>query len=152
MIIFRGEPSGECKDYINKKSSKTLLIGALVMNVGVFLFLLMFVFEYPETLAFMIIPIVSTVVLVINRKSLTVIQHEVMINGNSIRSKTKDGREIFIMVNDITEVADNGTYYSFAVKNARATYMFACQKDLLVEGTLEDFEKLFEGKIVKSEG
>ena len=28
---------------------------------------------------------------------------------------------------------------------------FVCQKDLLIEGSLEEFEKLFEGKIQRKE-
>jgi len=95
------------------------------------LFLLMYVFEYPEVQLFAIILIVCIVVSAVNRKKLTSVQYEIIVNGNTIRNKTKEGRELSITINEIVTVKDNWDYYSFTAKNTRATYMFTCQKDLL---------------------
>ena len=42
---------------------------------------------------------------------------------------------------------DNFYYLIFYFPHKCASYL--CQKDLLVQGSLEEFEKLFEGKIVR---
>lgn len=49
----------------------------------------------------------------------------------------------------VKKVIDAGDWYYVVFKFSGITGAFVCQKDLLTQGTLEDFEKLFEGKIVK---
>ncbi len=55
----------------------------------------------------------------------------------------EEGRE----VSDVKKVRDFGTFYELVFSFNRASYKFICQKDLLVQGSLEEFEKLFEGKL-----
>jgi hypothetical protein len=50
-----------------------------------------------------------------------------------------------ILFNKITNITDFGDYY-LLISTDHTT---RCQKSLLVEGTIEEFEKLFEGKIIK---
>lgn len=52
-------------------------------------------------------------------------------------------------VGNVKEVHDYGEFYvmTFSAKNKAS--IFICQKDLLTKGTLEEFEALFEGKIVR---
>ena len=52
-------------------------------------------------------------------------------------------------VKAITKVEDYGEYYYLFVHRWESTHGIVCQKDLLVEGTLEEFEKLFAGKIIR---
>ncbi len=51
-------------------------------------------------------------------------------------------------LNDVKEVRDYGEFYSILFPQGKSV-MFVCQKDLLTQGTLEEFEALFEGKIVR---
>lgn len=62
----------------------------------------------------------------------------------------REGAEKVRDTTKIKKVLDYGTWWYIAEKNDFA-FPIICQKDLLVEGTLEDFEKLFAGKIVKVE-
>lgn len=52
-------------------------------------------------------------------------------------------------ISDVKTVTDHGTFYRihFYFPNLAPSYL--CQKDLLVQGTIEEFEKLFKGKIVR---
>jgi len=50
-------------------------------------------------------------------------------------------------IDQVKRVRDDGKYYSIIY--ADISNAIICQKSLLVEGTLEEFEALFEGKIVR---
>ena len=54
-------------------------------------------------------------------------------------------------VKDVTRVIDTGTCYYLSLRRDGKIGPFACEKRLLKEGTFEEFEKLFEGKIVREE-
>lgn len=50
----------------------------------------------------------------------------------------------------IKKVIDYGGYYLLYFYRWDASYSIICQKDLLIEGSLEEFENTFAGKIKKS--
>lgn len=54
-------------------------------------------------------------------------------------------------IKKIKKVVDFGEYYYLYVCRWDASNGIICQKDLLMEGSLEEFEKLFEGKIQRKE-
>ena len=56
--------------------------------------------------------------------------------------------ERFRMLNSVKEILDYGEWYYFIFNYEDRDPYFVCQKDLLTQGTLEEFEALFEGKIV----
>ena len=58
--------------------------------------------------------------------------------------KSKE-RESFSMIDEIPYVYDYGEYYQIWDR----CLLYFCQKDLLVQGTIEEFEKIFEGKIIR---
>ena len=51
-------------------------------------------------------------------------------------------------IEDVKLVRDFGEYYDLVFPMGKKTQSFVCQKNLLTQGTLEEFEALFEGKIV----
>lgn len=53
---------------------------------------------------------------------------------------------------DVKRVTDRGEYYEIDFVYGRLSSSFVCQKKLLSKGTLEKFEALFEGKLVKNLG
>ncbi len=52
-----------------------------------------------------------------------------------------------VPLNEILEITDMGTWYKLKF-NLKFNMYFVCQKDLLVEGTLEEFEEIFKDKLV----
>jgi len=67
--------------------------------------------------------------------------HEIYLNGKEEKPYSITKKSTLAK-----SVMDFGDYYYIKFGGTTA---FIIQKDLLVEGTLEDFEKLFEGKIVR---
>lgn len=67
----------------------------------------------------------------------------------------KGKRNFTVPVSGIKQIEDYGEFYQ--IKLYVASYVgsdlniFICQKDLLAKGTLEEFEKMFKNKIVRSE-
>ena len=53
------------------------------------------------------------------------------------------------LISDVKEVIDHGEYYELTFPFGKLSDKFICQKALLSQGTLEKFEALFKGKIVK---
>ncbi len=51
------------------------------------------------------------------------------------------------LIADVKQVYDCGEYYELVFPFGNVSEKFICQKSLLVEGTLEEFEALFEGKL-----
>ena len=49
----------------------------------------------------------------------------------------------------VKKVYDYGDFYFISFYFGKISGNFICQKSLLTQGTIEDFEKLFEGKIVR---
>ena len=67
----------------------------------------------------------------------------------------KGKREITVPISGIKQIEDYGDFYR--IKLYVVSYIgydfdiFICQKNLLTKGTLEEFEKMFDNKIVRSE-
>lgn len=53
-------------------------------------------------------------------------------------------------ISDVKYVIDHGDFYELVFPLGNVTDKFICQKDLLVEGTLEEFEALFKDKLRKA--
>ena len=64
------------------------------------------------------------------------------------------GKEFMLagQVANVAMVLDMGEWYHLSWSRRFGSGHFVCQKSLLVKGTIEDFEKLFEGKIVRKNG
>ena len=55
------------------------------------------------------------------------------------------------LLSDVKQVRDFGAFYDVVFPFGKYSEKFVCQKDLLTIGTIEDFEKLFEGRIVRKQ-
>lgn len=53
------------------------------------------------------------------------------------------------LIQDVKRVIDHGEFYELSFPFGKFSEKFMCQKSLLSKGTLEEFEALFEGKIVR---
>ena len=66
--------------------------------------------------------------------------HIVCITENDSTSK---------LISDVKKVIDYGEYYILYFPFGKSYDGFICQKNLLTKGSLEAFESLFEGKLIK---
>lgn len=67
--------------------------------------------------------------------------------GMEIHYKDEFGTKVSKQIADVYNIICYNDYYIIKFSAITAN-MIICQKSLLVEGTLDDFEKLFEGKII----
>ena len=52
-------------------------------------------------------------------------------------------------INDVAKVIDHGEFYELCFPFGKVSDKFICQKSLLAKGTIKEFERLFDGKIVR---
>lgn len=72
----------------------------------------------------------------------------IVIDGNhitSISNRFADTKSIA----DIKAVYDHGTFYELTFPIGKLSNQFFCQKDLLIQGTLVEFENLFSDRIIR---
>lgn len=72
-------------------------------------------------------------------------------NGKIINSFFEESRLVSgsKFISRVKRVIDAGEWYYIIFKFGDIGNSWICQKNLLTQGTIEDFEKLFEGKIVR---
>ena len=56
-----------------------------------------------------------------------------------------------IGVENVRKVVDHGTFYELYLNTGLNRGFYICEKALLKRGTLDDFEEIFKGKIVRKE-
>ena len=56
------------------------------------------------------------------------------------------------LITDVKLVKDFGEYYELCFPFGKMSEKYVCQKSLLTKGTIQDFETLFSGKIVRKTG
>lgn len=150
MIIFEGQITGEClKEY--KKMHKIevfialislflswIILNALVIyisNIDWFAMLVISVCYFCASLFL-------AVMLYVRSKP----WNKICIDStNNTISFSRSKKVICIKLDKISTVEDRGEFYSIPEIDTAVL----CQKSLLVEGTIEEFEKLFEGKIIR---
>ena len=146
MIVFEGKISGQClKNYDKRYRKEYLTIISITSLIILFIVFLILGFNWIFLLcagicALTYIPLLFR----FNHSFALPYKMTVDLDEGTVIFNSKK-REDFMMINDIDEIYDFGEYYQIE----DISYMFFCQKDLLVQGTLEEFEKAFEGKIIR---
>lgn len=151
MIKFCGEISGKCKEYQLKAHQKKNFILMLIPCLVILIFLIIFgikvhmifiIAGIPGIIALLLISLIKP-----SRDSYPLMfPDKIIINEDTVETES----DKFYHCEDIknaVRVVDYGEWYqiffSFSLGNGR----FICKKDLIVEGTIEEFEKIFEDKI-----
>ena len=152
VIKFCGEISGKCKQYLLHRESKHgLIAGFITATIFSILAILLMISVHWVFVIFLPILIVMALLagLPPNKNSYDLIMPSSVAiyfeKGILISQSNKFYHEQSI--DEIKYIVDYGEWYHifFFNRNGR----FICQKKLICQGTLEDFEQLFDGKIVK---
>lgn len=156
MIEFNGYLTGTsqkffCKQIIKLQQKIILFTLIPIFVILIIVFYLMFdvIALYPEVIISEII--LSALALLLpniqtKKEKEKITPQRVYIDGDMIVSKSNAAADTRFM-KDVKEVRDYGEFYYFVFK--AYSYRFVCQKDLLSQGTIEEFETLFAGKIKK---
>lgn len=147
MIIFEGIITETDCLYTLKKKQK---LSAIIKFVIIFLLTSIPIVILSLIVSFYILVglVLTTVIAFVDIKmdnSFRAIPNRVVIDDYGMEA-ISNGYKLFVNMKSVVSVIDMGTWYTFKF-DLKMNNFFVCQKDLLVEGTLEEFEKLFEGKI-----
>jgi len=151
MIRFEGKVSDRVRSYTIKKLFKVcvpIAIGTFV--VGAFPFIVdphYSLFKVAFALVCAIVGVMWAFFPFITL-GLNLFQ-KVEIEDGVIDCVSLDKKSHLKSVEDVKKVIDMGSCYYIKFYFPPEIATCFCQKDLLVEGTIEEFEKLFEGKIVR---
>ena len=153
MFEFKGKLSEECEDFLYKKQRRMELISlSSVASVFSIAIIVLAILLHPILLIGLILPALFLLapILPITKKSF--LQH--MPNRITFdfdedtvfysSEKVKDSYKI----SQIETILDYGNFYHLIFEPAPDSY-YVLQKNLIVQGTIEEFENIFEGKIVR---
>ena len=162
MFEFKGKISKECKKYILLQKAKidTCIIsiaGLFVLTIAVPSFI--FIFDLSSSLVLFVIIDACLVMVVCACTAFFSAQGDVT-QGEYIPLRvviSEDGTitqytrrsEHYSSVDEVKKVVDYGDWFVLVCPSPTGfgRREIVCQKDLLLQGTMEDFIKLFDGKI-----
>lgn len=158
MIKFSGTLSNKCVIEYSKQTNKA---NALVFSYfTIFILVVTLTLAFFDTENFYYLLCLLGIMIIINLTLLFVPPNSVVfklpriveIVDNQISSATqcenKVCKSLVKKVNNIKVIVDYGDWYYIRFK-FDITASVVCQKSLIVEGTIEDFEKLFADKIIR---
>lgn len=150
MIKFEGSLSGKCKDVVLKEYTKSnlLYVGMVLITgvpaaIGISNF-----FEWWTLLISLPCVLLMCAMIIVNIVKGQSLPAYIQISNGSIHAKYRNG-EYDWSFDDVSSVDDIGEWYVINMPNVRPIQKLVCQKDLLTQGTLEDFESLFVTKIIR---
>lgn len=151
MIKFQGEISQECKKWFIKRECKaylliTCLLAALYAIANIIIALLWGLIA----LLYLIIPVVAIIGFIFPFKKYIIKRVPLVVSIEDEFVECENEQEYANnKLDDVKKVVDLGDWYIVKFYFPINLRWFICQKDLIVEGTIEEFEQLFEGKIVR---
>ena len=151
MILFLGIRSDECVRFIYKKMKRIWMFSGLIILLLIGTPIIIIAKNNPIAIFYVIIPIVEFVFfcfvpkMIIKKSYYNRIElsKEYLSSGVGQKYQLRD-------FSDVKIVKDWGLWYEIIFYFPYRSIDFICQKDLLVEGSIEEFEKLFEGLIVRN--
>ena len=152
MLIFEGELSKATRKRINQKALCTtcliLLIGmpiAIAITLAVFwesLDSIFIVLLWVEPYLFIFLFVLLLVLFMRSKPN------RIEIDGETIYVETKIEKTV-CSLSKVKKVIDRGDVYEVIWHLPRWYPFCICQKDLLCQGTIEEFEDMFKDKIVQ---
>lgn len=162
MIIFKGTLSDEANKHVVQELKKvSMWVGLIVILMGVVPLSMLFLINdnifIDIIISIFIITWITTcivTVLVDIKDAKKNLPRVIEITEDYISCDFEGKSKVYAKpitreIEQVVDVQDFGDYYIVYFSNIIKTKSFVCQKDLLVEGTLEEFEELFEDTLVR---
>lgn len=153
MIEFKGDLTGASQEYALKKTAKLtqrfLLLGSVCLLPGSYIISVtvlhnFWIFILPAL--FFVASILSRITYKIHTQKLP---RCICIDSGTVTADFKFNSQT-LDTDAVKAVYDYGEFYEIIPKiNIGLSPVLICQKDLLTDGTLEEFKKLFDGKITQ---
>ena len=159
MIEFNGNVSRQCERHIQKQEGKCGLLTSLTVIIGFFVPLISLSIRFLNIPSYIMVAVcvpiftiwVGASYLAPFRKSklALIIPLRIVISDDRTIASHGEKFHLICSIDDVTMVVDMGEWYHISFGKMLGSGRFVCQKDLLVQGTIEDFEKMFEGKLIR---
>lgn len=151
MIEFNGNMSDACKQFMIKMDKRYIIIILLIASLFVIIPIIIFAVMWDGLCALFLIVFVVMFLFVIfykypKEKYSFIIPDKIVIDKDIMYSESKDfycSRDPFY----IKIIIDYGEWYHIKFILPLRSKNFVCEKALITQGTIEEFEKMFEGKI-----
>ena len=150
MIEFKGKVTSKNAIKSQGRMLKTFLIICAAIAM-LFMLVLLGAHWFFRTLILAMIPTIIIVFIIIPNKYMAFLPERLFIDTEerTIVSQVNGQRETFKMLDAVTKVEDHGDYYAFYFNNRISGLGFVAQKDLITQGTIEEFEYIFEEVLVR---
>lgn len=152
MIEFKGELSEPCKKFVLDNNSRVARICAIIVCAP--LAALDIWWAVSNDLFYLIV--LPALVMCVSLAGIKpkgkdyelIMTKRVTIDGNCLESEGGQLTEAR-SIDQIKCVIDYGEWYKIIFRFPNKSQRFICQKDLITQGTIEDFENLFADKIIR---
>lgn len=153
MIVFNGEASDKAKLYYKIKGANALVIGACIFSVIWCVPVLLICIYYDWIVALFFAPfafvVIASIVYRFAPTDLNKIQTPVKVEiMPDVMISTGKIFEYARYYDDVKKVIDYGEWYHIVFYWPHKCWSYLCQKDLITEGTIEEFEEYFKDKLV----
>lgn len=153
MIEFRGELSYECKNYLLKVSKKMNLIVAVCVIVPFIianiLIAILLDWIYIIFLPALIIGIIIFWQAKVPAKAYgSLFPTAIILEDDNLYCEL-EGFTFVRNISNIKKVIDYGTFYHIVFHFPKKYINFICEKKLIINGTIEEFERMFESRVIK---
>ena len=141
MIVFYGEFSEESKKYLLKDNAFINFVAG-IMGFLIFSIITLIIAAIFVALITCLSPYINK-----EKTMQALMPKKISINGKFIYYELSN-TTIEKSLKKVRKVIDYGKFYLLKLSFPQIGG-YICQKDLLIQGTIEEFETIFEGKIVR---
>lgn len=152
MIKLNPELSNECKEFYDKLFFKITIISSIVASVVILIPSIILYFQNDLFLIGIIIALIFPFFVLLSLKTKETsyaMPNLIQINDEKELIVKCKNMQFKKNIDEIKCVYDYGKWYLLKTKKFTYVTKFVLQKDLITVGTIEEFEKLFEDKIIK---
>lgn len=152
MIVFYGELSDICKAYRSKIEARVGLISTLIIGLPlsalIVAAMVLWDWIFFVALIAVVLFIVLAYIIPIKKGVDFIFPKKVSISENILESSSERFYEKR-SIDDVKKVIDMGDWYQICFYFPHKTSRFICEKKLMIEGSIEEFEKMFQSKIIR---
>jgi len=154
VIEFRGYISGAAEKHFHNKARN---FGQYILIASVLVFLPSIIHFSLQTKNWLLLSLYCTLFLIIPLSAYIPQSRQKRASITPKRIYTEEDTIVCVadkyveyrLLSDVKQVRDFGEFYEIVFPFGKISEKYICQKDLLTIGTIEDFEKMFDGKIVR---
>ena len=155
IIDFNGELTGKSRVFLLKRQCKLQLLISFVLFVIFAPLIIVLAFSWYKPILWFLLTFVFLFIMSVlppsKQSRHTFMPKRVYIDlDDEVIVCNREKSEVFRSFDAVKKVIDYGECYYFKFYFPNKDQYFLCQKNLLVQGTLEKFEELFSEKIEKT--